>query len=213
MKTIKLRSAIFAALIFGLTSSSAMADFEKGLAAYETGNLPLAYKEFLESAEKGDALSQYNVAMMFEQGIGVGKDEKQAFAWYIKSSTAGNAAAQFNLGVLYENGRGTSVNFAKANEWYRKAAVQGDAMAVGNLGMLYIRGDGVKVNKVAGIALLLLSATIDPSPENFARRNISGTRGLTPEIIQAAQALSDEMSASKNMLLPLDAYLSQMSKP
>src|SRR6187551_2008571 len=97
-----------------------------------------------------------------EQGIGVGKDEKEAVLWYGKAASQGNAAAQFNLGVLYENGRGTEVDFAKANEWYRKASAQGDALAIGNLGMLYMRGQGVKENKVVGVALLLRSATLDP---------------------------------------------------
>lgn len=80
-------------------------------------------------------------------------------------------------------------------------------MAIGNLGMLYMRGDGVAVNKVAGIALLLRSATLDPSPTNNAKRNISGTRGLTPQIITEAQELADRMSKVKNMLIPLDQHL------
>lgn len=183
------------------------ANFEAGIAAYETNNLPLAYKEFLAAAKGGHADSQFNVALMYEKGIGVGKDEKEAVVWYGKSAAQGNAAAQFNLGVLYENGRGTKIDFAKANEWYRKASVQGDALAIGNLGMLYVRGDGVKENKVAGVALLLMSATQDTSPENNAKRNITGTRGLTPESIAEAQTLSGEMSSAKNLLVPLDQYL------
>jgi len=33
----------------------------------------------------------------------------------------------------------------------------------GNLGMLYLRGQGVKENTIAGLALLLVSATMDPA--------------------------------------------------
>ena len=201
------RPALFAALFTTLVSSIALADFEKGLAAYEANNLPLAYKEFREAADKGHADSQFNVALMFEKGIGVAMDEKEAVAWYGKSAAQGNSAAQFNLGVMYENGRGTAVDFAKAHEWYRKASVQGDPLAIGNLGMLYIRGQGVKENKTAGMALLLNSVTKDPSAENNAKRNITATRGLTPELIAAAQALSTEMDNAKNLLVPLDAFL------
>ena len=110
--------------------------FEAGIAAYQANDLPLAYREFLTAAKGGHADSQFNVALMFEKGIGVGKDEKEAVVWYGKSASQGNSAAQFNLAVLFENGRGTKVDFAKANKWYRKAAVQGDALAIGNLGML-----------------------------------------------------------------------------
>jgi TPR repeat protein len=201
------RSALLAVLFTSFLSSIAVADFEKGIAAYQANDLPLAYKEFYASAEEGHAGSQFNVALMYEQGIGVAKDETEAVAWYQKSALQGSAVAQFNLGVLYENGRGTKVDFAKANDWYRKASAQGDALAIGNLGMLYVRGQGVKENKVAGVALLLVSATQDSSPANNAKKNISSTRGLTAEMVAAAQTLSAEMSSAKDLLVPLDHYL------
>jgi len=185
------------------------ANFEAGIAAYQVNNLPLAYKEFLAAAKAGHADSQFNVGLMYEKGIGVGKDEKEAVVWYGKSAALGNAAAQYNLGVLYENGFGTGIDYAKANEWYRKASVQGDALAIGNLGMLYVRGQGVKENKVAGVALLLVSATLDSSPENQARKNITATRGLTVEMIGEAQVLSGELTSANNLLLPLDQYLNE----
>jgi len=188
------------------------ANFEAGIAAYQVNNLPLAYKEFLAAAQEGHADSQFNVALMYEKGIGVGKDEKEAVLWYGKSAAQGNAAAQYNLGVLYENGLGTGIDYAKANAWYRKASVQGDALAIGNLGMLYVRGQGVKENKVAGVALLLVSATLDSSPENHARQNITATRGLTAEMIGEAQALSGELTSANNLLLPLDQYLNDSGK-
>lgn len=195
------------AAIFSVLSSPARAGLEEGLAAYQAGDLPLAFKEFRAAAETGNTDSQYNVALMYEQGIGVAKDEKQALVWYEKSAKQGNSNAQFNLGVLYENGRGSAVDFAQANQWYRKAAAQGDALAIGNLGMLYVRGDGVTADKILGLALLLQSATMDSSPDNHAKMNIAAIRGLTPDMVAAAQALSDELGAAKNLLVPLDQYL------
>jgi uncharacterized protein len=183
------------------------ANFQAGIAAYQAKDLQLAYKNFLAGAKEGHANSQFNVAVMYEQGIGIGKDEQEAFVWYGKAALQGNSAAQFNLGVLYENGRGTKINFEKANEWYRKASIQRDPLAIGNLGMLYVRGQGVKQNKVAGVALLLVSAAMDPSPQNHAKQNISHTRGLTTEMIVAAQELSQKISSAKNLLGPLDEYL------
>jgi TPR repeat protein len=182
-------------------------NFEAGIAAYQANDLPLAYRAFLAAAKEGHADSQFNVGVMYEKGIGVGKDEKEAVVWYGKAASQGSAPAQFNLGVLYENGRGTKIDFAKANEWYRKASAQGDALAIGNLGMLYVRGQGVKENKVAGVALLLVSATLDPSPENHAKQNLAGTRGLTSGMVVAARVLSGKLSSAKNLLVPLDQYL------
>jgi uncharacterized protein len=183
------------------------ASFEAGIAAYEANNLPLAYKEFLAAAKEGHSDSQFNVALMYERGIGIAKDEKEAVVWYEKAAVQGSAAAQYNLGVLYESGRGTNVDFARANELYRKASVQDDALAIGNLGMLYVRGQGVRENKIVGVALLLVSATRDPSPENNAKRNLAAVSGLSPQMIAAAQALFAELNSSKNLLVPLDQYL------
>lgn len=195
------------ALALCLFSSPARAGLKEGVAAYEAGNLPLAFKEFRAAAEKGEADCQFNLALMYEKGIGVTKDEKEAVVWYRKSAEQGNSNAQFNLGVLYENGRGCAVDFAQANQWYRKASLQGDALAIGNLGMLYLRGDGVKADKIAGLALLLRSASLDSSPENHAKMNISATKGLTPELVATAQKLSDELGKAKSVLTPLDQYL------
>ena len=182
------------------------ANFEAGIAAYHANDLPLAYKKFLAAAKEGHVDSQFNVALMYERGIGVGKDGKEAVVWYDKAASQGNAAAQFNLGVLYENGRGTKIDFVRANEWYRKASVQGDALAIGNLGMLYVRAQGVKENKIAGVALLLVSAAGDPSPENHAKQNLAAARGLTADIVAAAQTLATELNSAQD-LLPLDKYL------
>lgn len=183
-------------------------NFKDGLAAYEANNLKLAYEKFLKGSNEGHVYSQFNLALMYENGIGIKKNEKYALFWYNKAAMQGNAAAQFNLGVLYENGKGTKVDFAQANKWYRKAAVQNDGLAVGNLGMLYIRGDGVKMNKTAGVALLLLSVQIDQSPENTAKQMLTNTPGLSQSIIIEAQGLADKMfKTGKNMLVPFDQFL------
>ncbi|MDO6761475.1 tetratricopeptide repeat protein [Tamlana sp. 2_MG-2023] len=171
--------------------------------------MPAAFNDFTEAAKAGHVYAQYNLGLMYEQGLGTNKNLEEAVHWYRESSMQGNSAAQFNLGVCYENGNGTAIDFDKANEWYRKASVQGDGLAIGNLGMLYIRGQGVAVNKVAGIALLLTSATMDTSPQNSARNNIASTKGLTPEMISEAQTLSGEMTSTQNILEPLDAYLNK----
>jgi hypothetical protein len=200
---------ILSALFVSILSNPAVAGFDEGVAAYQAGDLPLAVKEFRAAAEAGNADAQFNMALMYERGIGVSKDEQESVVWYQKSAEQGNSNAQFNLAVMYENGRGTTVDYYQAHQWYRKAAVHGDGLAIGNLGMLYIRGQGVKPNKVAGLALLLVSVELDSSPENTARQNITATRGLSADMIQAAQVLAAEMTGTNNLLVPLDQYLKE----
>ncbi len=73
--------------------------------------------------------------------------------------------------------------------------------------MLYLRGQGVKEDKVAAVALLLQSTTMDSSPKNFAKQNLAKAKGLTPEVVAAAQKLVIEMSKAKDLLTPLAQYL------
>jgi len=198
---------IVCALFVCILSNPALAGFDEGVAAFQSGNLELAAKEFRTAAEAGNSEAQFNVGLMYERGIGVSKDERESLVWYRKSAEQGYSNAQFNLAVMYENGRGTDVDFHQALQGYRKAAMLGDGLAVGNLGMLYIRGQGVKQNKIAGLALLLVSVELDSSPENNARQNITLTRGLSTNMIQAAQALAAEISGADNLLMPLNQYL------
>src|SRR5215213_10186501 len=88
-----LGACLLAAIVFPGEShdqSKENANFDPGIAAYQADDLPLAYKKFLAAATEGHADSQFNVALMYEQGIG-------AVVWYGKAASQGNAAAQFNL--------------------------------------------------------------------------------------------------------------------
>jgi TPR repeat protein len=202
-----MKSFILSVIFASVLSRSVLAGFEEGVAAIEANDMPLAFEEFRASAEQGHIDSRFNLGLMYEQGIGVGKDERQAIVWYRKAAEQGNSNAQFNLAVLYENGRGSAVDFEQANQWYRKAAAQGDALAIGNLGMLYMRGQGVQADKIAGLALLLQSATMDNSPQNRARQNVAMIKGLTAKMIAEAQTLMAELGDAENILVPLDQYL------
>jgi len=202
-----MKKSIFFILISLFLCSSAVAGFDEGVAAYQAGDVPLAVKEFRGAAMAGHADSQFNLALMYEQGIGVEKNEKEAMGWYLKAAEQGNSNAQYNVAVLYENGRGCEVNYNEAHKWYREAVKQGDGLAVGNLGMLYLRAQGVKEDKVAGLALLIMSVTMENSPENRAKQNISTTRGVTAEIIEKSQSLATDMGNSNDILLVLDRYV------
>jgi len=72
------------------SQTNGIAHFEAGLKAVDANNMPLAFQEFLAAAKEGHSDSQFNVALMYEQGLGVSKNEKEAFFWYGKSASQGN---------------------------------------------------------------------------------------------------------------------------
>lgn len=114
------------------------ADTAAGYAAYQEQKYDIAFSEWLKAAEQGDAVAQYNLSFLYDEGLGTEKDPAKAAEWLIKAAEQGYADAQFNLGNNYQAGKsGVPVNIEKAIYWLTKAGDQGDASAQFNLGLIY----------------------------------------------------------------------------
>jgi uncharacterized protein len=120
-----LTSLIFGAFfMFGAVSAQAQ-DFDKGLAAYYTGDFSTALKEWRPLAEQGVAKAQYNLGLMYHNGDGVVQDYAEAVRWFRLAAEQGNAAAQYNLGLMYHNGNGVVQNNILSHMWYNIASANG----------------------------------------------------------------------------------------
>lgn len=126
-----------------LLPCAAWATFDEATSAYARKDFDTAYKNFLELAEEGQHISQFNVGVMHEEGLGVAKDYVEAVRWYEKSALQDYSPAQFNLGNLYRFGRGVPEDHAAAFRWWLSAAELGHAAAQHNVGLQYYMGDVV----------------------------------------------------------------------
>ena len=122
--------------LMALTIMAFGRDHEDALQAYEAGDYTKSAELFQKTADQGDALSQYNLGVMYENGKGVERDYKKSVELFQKSAEQGNAAAQYNLGVMYVMGRGVKKDKIKSYQLWLKAAKQGDSDAQGNLDIL-----------------------------------------------------------------------------
>ena len=77
-------------------------------------------------ADQGDANSQYNLGVMYEQGMSVTQDYAKARYWYEKAASKDNVKAQYNLGLMYWHGKGVRQNLAIAKELYGKVCDSGE---------------------------------------------------------------------------------------
>ncbi len=93
-----------------------------------------------------DASALTNLALQYEEGEGVPKNEAEAARLYRQSADLGNRQAILNLGGLYHDGRGVAQDYAEAVRLYQKAADLGDPQAMTNLGVTYAHGEGVPKN-------------------------------------------------------------------
>jgi TPR repeat protein len=121
-----------AILFFGLTAnlSIAHASWEEATAAFAKKEYAAALKLFRPLAEKGNALAQYQIALMHRMGLGISKDAKEARKWSRLAAKQGNADAQALLGSLYYKADGgESPDVVRAYIWYDASAEQGNAGA------------------------------------------------------------------------------------
>ena len=61
---------------------------------------PPPFAETKAKAEAGDADAQFNLGVMYYQGLGVEQDFKEVVKWYQKAADQGDVEAQYNLGVM-----------------------------------------------------------------------------------------------------------------
>ena len=118
------------AVFLGSVGTSWGADFNKGVAAAQSGDFATALREWTPLAKQGDADAQFSLGVMYEKGEGVAKDNKAAVKWYTLAAEQGFADAQFNLGVMYVNGTGVVKDDVYAHLWWSIAASSGYKEAV-----------------------------------------------------------------------------------
>ncbi|MCR5259599.1 MAG: sel1 repeat family protein, partial [Desulfovibrio sp.] len=85
------------------------------------------------AAEQGSADGWFGLFSCAVQGLGMPKDEAEAFHACEKAAELGHLDAMANMGLLVLNGTGCQADPAKAREWLEKAARKDSAEAQYNL--------------------------------------------------------------------------------
>jgi len=139
-------------LVMSPGSNDAWADdaaetFEKGLAAYNRGDLVGALPLFREAAEDGSADAQAWLGYLLD----FAEDDDEAVRWYRASAEQGNAEGLIGLADMYAKGEGVEKDLAEARLLYEKAADAGQNRAARVLAAAYENG-GLDVEPDAGRA-------------------------------------------------------------
>jgi TPR repeat protein len=95
--------------------------------------------------QSSQALAQYWIASMYEQGRGLEKSHDKAIQFLQMAANNGSSPAQFALASLYNDGTGgVTMDKAHACQLFEKAADQGNVKAMHNVGYCYQSGIGGK---------------------------------------------------------------------
>ena len=193
-RTIDLLLAIIcvAFTVFPLTLNPAMADpVADGLAAYQRGDYPAAYKLCLPWAQHGNRDAMFLIGLMYANGHGVRQSYAEAARWYQDAADDGQDAAQNNLGQMYAAGRGVRGSLTQAAALYWRAADQGNHRAQYNLAVAYRDGKGVEQDYVRAYMWYTLSAADSWDPEahdKASKERDDLAKEMTPAQVAQAEA-------------------------
>ena len=146
-------------------------------------------------ADEGDALSQFSLGFMYDNGWGVPQDYAEAVKWYRKAAEQEDAKAQYNLGQMYRLGYGVQRDDDEAVRWFHRAADQGDAKAQYYLGFMYETGRGVRDDLVQAYMWFDLAGRSAETPAHHGyaiqyRDSIASK--MTPDQIAKAKKLATD---------------------
>lgn len=98
----------------------------EGLAAFESGDYPKAYRLLKPLADQGDPEAQCIIANLYHLGLGLERNISAAIQWYRHSAEQGYGIASNNLAGIFMTGEHNGViDYAEAQRWYQKAREQG----------------------------------------------------------------------------------------
>jgi hypothetical protein len=153
-----------------------------------------------KAAAQGSATAQGFLGVLYEEGIGVPRDPKEAVKWFRKAADQGDAVAQKYLGDVYRQGSAVRADFREAMKWYGKAAQQGDGTAQAMLGLMYERGMGVKPDAVQAYKwyTIAMSHLEGGDRENMMQVRERVSAGMSAAEIEKAEQLASAWKPAKS---------------
>ena len=101
-----------------------------------------AMELWLRAGRLGYAMSYYNIALAYQQGLGVERDIETAKHYYERAAMGGDVIARNNLGVI----EGNAGNIDRAMKHWMISAGAGDGDSLKNIRECFMRGEATKDN-------------------------------------------------------------------
>jgi len=141
--------AVFVATLIAAGPASA-SSYEAGKKFLDRADYRGAAIAFSAAAARGDARAQYELAKLFDGGLGVARDRERARSLYrrasvglIAAANSGHADARYILSQMYHSGLGVPRDQARALSLLKAAAGQDHADALYQLAVYHEWGVGV----------------------------------------------------------------------
>ena len=118
------------------------ASLSDALTAYDEGRLKAAARGFSAAAARGEALGQFNLAMMNLRRELPGASDAKAWHWLQRAAAQNFALAENALGEMVEQGRHGRPDAKAACDWFERAAGHGHGEAAQDIATCFYLGRG-----------------------------------------------------------------------
>ena len=152
-------------------------------------------------ADAGYPNSEYTLGKLYQEGVGVEKDERRAAELFLSASIKGFAKAQYNLGKVYRDGAGMTASEELSLFWFAEAAERGHARAQDRMAQRFLTGRGVEKDEIEALKWSILAAA-QGVPEAERRRFDLSAR-LDQTAIDEAERRAAEFAPRKGPVLNL----------
>jgi uncharacterized protein len=159
--------------------------FDQAGERFQAGDHAGAAEIVRKAADAGNAVAQLRLALMYDQGDGVPRSSKAAFAWYGRAAAQGEPESQSQVGMYYESGEGVDENWDLAAKLYQASALQGWLKGQFSFGRAYQFGIGVPQDRQEAIAWYEKAAAQgDPDADYWVKwlRNSTNNIGFRDDV-------------------------------
>lgn len=104
-------------------------EYQKGLGHLQFQEYEKAYQIWLKLAERGSPQAQFDLGVMFHNGLGFDTDYEKAVHWFSEAASQNHAEAENYLGAIYKTGNGATQDIEKAQMYFKRAMDHGNENA------------------------------------------------------------------------------------
>lgn len=170
---------VFAAACLAGVPSSALAE---SAASQED------FAKWCTNAIRGDASSQYNLALCYQKGLYVAANAETAAEWLQKAAKQDFVPAQIELASCCDSGRGVPADRSEAAAWLLRVAEKGFARAQFLYAVRCMKGDGVPEDKAKAVSWFEKAARQEMAPAHYLLGEMyfegSGVAESKPEAVR-----------------------------
>ncbi|MFN3609245.1 MAG: peptidoglycan-binding protein, partial [Hyphomonas sp.] len=180
-------------------AGNAIAQYQLAQTFLAQNDLDAAIPLLRRAALKGAAPAQYDLAKLYEQGIGVDRDMIQARSLISRAAEAGHVGAMYDLALFMAEGEGGNLDEQGAVDWFRKAADHGFLDAQYNLGVMFAEGIGAEQDLPEALYWFELASRQGDSGATLEARNLINR--IPPETVREVMEAADVWSELPSIAL------------